>query len=104
MKHLHGSYAAGGTSPEVKEYCAQLAAALKHRGVLLDVFLKANNEMDFAVTWWTLYWNMKAINEGKAPLSAEKKSGCPAKLTDEQWDVVAGVILLGKKKQTCSGL
>ncbi len=104
MKCLRGSYTAGGTSPEVKEYRAQLVAALKCRGVSLDVFLKANNETDFAVTQWTLYWNMKAINEGKAPLSAEKKSGHPAKLTDEQWDVVAGVILLGEKKRTCSGL
>ena len=47
---------------------------------------------------------MKAVDEGKAPLSAEKKSGCPAKLTEEQWDVVSGAILLEKKKWTCSGL
>jgi hypothetical protein len=36
----------------------------------------------------------------KAPLSAEKKSGRPAKLTDEQWDVVAGAILLEKKNRS----
>jgi hypothetical protein len=41
---------------------------------------------------------VKAIDEGKAALSAEKMSGRPAKLTDEQWDVVAGAILLEKKK------
>jgi transposase len=41
---------------------------------------------------------VKAIDEGEAPLSAEKKSGRPAKLTDEQWDLVAGAILLEKKK------
>jgi hypothetical protein len=41
---------------------------------------------------------VKAIDEREAPLSAEKKAGRPAKLTDEQWDVVASAILLEKKK------
>jgi hypothetical protein len=49
MKRSRGSYAAGGTSPEVKEYRAKLAAALKRRGVSLDVFLEANNEAGFPV-------------------------------------------------------
>ncbi len=80
----------------VKEYRAKLAAALKRRGVSLDIFLKANNETAFGVA--TLFQNVKAIDEGKAPLSAEKRSSHPVKLTDEQWDVVAGAILLGKKK------
>ena len=40
MKRSRGSYAAGGTSPEVKEYRAKLAAALKRRGVSLDIFLE----------------------------------------------------------------
>jgi hypothetical protein len=104
MKRSRGNYAAGGTSPEVKEYRAKLAAALKRRGVSLEVFLEANNEAGFPVGRATLFRNVKAVDEGKAPLSAEKKSGRPAKLTDEQWDVVAGAILLEKKKRTCSGL
>ena len=87
----------------VKEYRAQLAAALKRQGVSLDVFLKANNETDFIVKRRTLFQNVKAIDEGEAPLSAEKKSGRPAKLTDEQWDVVAGVILLEKKNGPAVG-
>jgi hypothetical protein len=104
MKRSRCSYAAGGTSPEVKEYRAKLAAALKRRGVSLDVFLEANNEAGFPVGRATLFRNVKAIDAGEAPLSAEKKSGRPTKLTDEQWDVVAGAILLEKKKPTCSGL
>ncbi len=103
MKRSRGSYAAAGTPAELKEYRAQLAAALKRRGVSLDVFLEANNETVFPVGRQTLFRNVKAVDEGKAPLSAEKKSGRPAKLTDEQWDVVAGAILLEKKKRTCSG-
>ena len=46
---------------------------------------------------------MKAVDERKAPLSAAKKSGRPAKLTDEQWDVVAGAILLEKKNGPAVG-
>ncbi len=46
---------------------------------------------------------MKAFNEGKAPLLAEKKLGHPAKLTDKQWDVVAGVIFLEKKNGPAVG-
>jgi transposase len=88
----------------VKEYRAKLAAALKRRGVSLDVFLKVNNEAGFTVGRATLFQNVKAVDEEKAPLSAEKKSGRPAKLTDEQWDVITGAILLEKKKPTCSGL
>ena len=103
MKRSRGTYAAGGTSPEVKEYRAQLAAALKQRGVTLDVFLEANNTTSYTVSRATLFRNVKAIDEGEPPLSAEKKSGRPAKLMDEQWDVVAGAILLEKKKPTCSG-
>ena len=103
MKRSRGSYAAAGTPTELKEYRAQLAAALKRRGVSLDVFLEANNETVFPVGRQTLFRNVKAVDERKAPLSAEKKSGRPAKLTDEQWDVVAGAILLEKKKRTCSG-
>jgi transposase len=98
MKRSRSNYAAGGTSPEFKEYRAKLAAALKRRGVSLEIFLKANNEAGFPVGRATLFRNVKAIDERKAPLSAEKKSGRPPKLTDEQWDVVAGAILLEKKK------
>jgi hypothetical protein len=103
MKRSRGSYAAGGTPAVIKEYRAQLAFELKQRGVSLDVFLDANDATQFGVKLRTLQEHVKAIDEGEAPLSAEKKSGRPAKLTDEQWDVVAGAILLEKKKRTCSG-
>ncbi len=84
MKRSHGSYAAGGTPAVVKEYQAQLVAAFKQNGVSLDVFLTVNNKTDFIIKRWTLFQNVKAINEGEPPLSAEKKSGHPVKLTDEQ--------------------
>jgi transposase len=92
MKRSRGSYATAGTPHVVKEYRAQLAFELKRRGVSLDIFVEANNATQFGVKLRTLQEHVKAIDEGEAPLSAEKKSGRPAKLTDEQWDLVAGAI------------
>ena len=103
MKRSRASYGTCGTSPEVKEYRAQLAAAMKRMGISLETFLEANKNTQHQVSRATLFRNVKAIEDGEPPLSAEKKSGRPAKLTDEQWDVVAGAILLEKKKRTCSG-
>ena len=103
MKRSRGSYAAASTPAVVKEYRAQLAFELKRRGVSLNVFVDANNATHFGVKLRTLQEHVKAIDEGKAPLSAEKKSGRPAKLTDEPGDVFAVAILLEKKKPTCSG-
>jgi hypothetical protein len=68
-------------------------AALKHQSVSPDVFLIANNETDFVVKQQTLFQNVKAIDEGEPPLSAQKKSGHPVKLMDKQWDIVAGVFM-----------
>jgi hypothetical protein len=83
MKRSRGSYATAGTPHVVKEYRAQLAFELKRRGVSLDVFVKANNVIQFGMKLHTLQEHVKVIDEGAAPLSAEKKSGRPAKLTDE---------------------
>jgi transposase len=91
-------YAAAGTSPELKEYRAELAVQLKRRGVSVETFLEASNATSFQVGRATLYKHIKAIEEGEAPLSAEKKGGRPGKLTDKQWDVVAGAILVEVEK------
>jgi hypothetical protein len=48
------------------------------------VFLKVNNKAGFPVGRAILFRNVKAVDEKKAPLSAEKKSGLLTKLTDEQ--------------------
>jgi hypothetical protein len=82
MKRSRDSYTAGETPAVVKEYRTQLAAAFKRRGASLDVFLETNNETDFSVRQQTLFRIVKAIDEKKAPLSAEKKSGRLAKLMD----------------------
>jgi transposase len=52
--------------------------------VSLDIFVKANKVIQFGVKLQTLQEHVKAIDEGEAPLLAKKKSGRPAKLTDEQ--------------------
>jgi transposase len=98
MKNSPGSYAAAGTPVEVKEYRAKLALELKRAGVSLDVIVKANNLTQFPVGRSTLFAHVKALEAGEAPLSAEKHSGRPVKLTTEEWAIVAGAILLEVKK------
>jgi transposase len=98
MKRSRGPYAAAGTPTEVKEYRARLALALRQRGVSLDTFLEANEETGFSVSRRTLFEHVAALDAGRSPLSAEKGSGRPAKLMDEQWAVVAGAILLEERK------
>ena len=98
MKRDHDGYAAGGTPTDVKEYRASLAVALKRRGVPLSDFLEANNETEFPVSQSTLYTHVKAVEEGGSALSAEKATGRPTKLTEEQWDIVAGAILTCTEK------
>ncbi len=98
MKRERASYAAGGTPAEVKDYRAQLAAALKRRGVPVQTFLEANNETDYSLSLSTLYSHIAAAEAGHSPLSAESGAGRPTKLTEEQWHVVAGAILTEAKK------
>ena len=91
-------FASAGTPQVVKEYRAELASALKKRGVSLDVFLAANNETRFSVSRSTLFDHVAEIDRGEAPLSSEKKSGRPGALTGEQWDIVCGAILASEEK------
>jgi transposase len=98
MNGKRGKYASGGTPALVKDYRAQLARALRDAGVRLETFVEANNSTSFPVALRTLQEHVAALEAGRAPLSAEKKSGRRAKLTEEQWAVVAGAILLSAEK------
>ena len=95
-------YPSAGTPPVVKEYRAELALALKKRGVPLYTFLLANNETRFPTKQSTLYRHVQRVDAGEAPLSAEKKSGRPGALTGEQWDIVCGAILSAEEKCSIS--
>lgn len=86
------------TPAVVKDYRAALAAALLDRGVPLKTFLEANNSTDFPVSQSTLYAHVAAVHERRPPLSAEKGSGRPSKLTDEQWSIVFGAVLMAEEK------
>jgi transposase len=46
----------------------------------------------------TLYRHARAIDAGGTPLSAEKNQGHPGLLTGEQWEVVAGAVLVAEEK------
>ena len=88
------TYAAGGTPAVVKDYRARLALELRNLGVPLATFLEANNATPFPMSERTLRLHVAAVDAGEAPLSAEKGSGRRPKLTEEQWAVAAGAILL----------
>ena len=91
-------YASAGTPAVVKEYRAELALALEGLGVPLKTFLEANNKTSHAVSKSTLYEHVAALRKGDTPLSAEKKTGNRAKLSAEQWEVVAGAILSSEEE------
>ena len=85
-----GHYASAGVSVDVKEHTAALAEALQARGVALETLVSALKETSYAPKKRTLQEHMAAVKGGEAPLSAEKESGAPLALTDEQWAIVFG--------------
>ena len=87
------TYAGAGVSPEVKDHTARLAVALQARGVSMSVILSALSDTDYAPAPRTLREHMAAIKGSEAPLSAEKGSGRPSVVTDEEWAIVFGRVL-----------
>jgi hypothetical protein len=90
-------YAGAGVSTDVKEHTAAFAVALQARGVPLETLISALKETSYAPKEKTLLRHMAAVKEGEAPLSADKKSGAPPVLTDEQWAIVFGWVLAQEK-------
>jgi len=98
MEGTSKKYASTGTPQDIKEYRATLALELEDMGVSLATFLKANNKTNYQVSQATLYRHVAALRQGDAPLSVEKKSGRPKKLSNENWDIVAGAILCAQEE------
>ena len=92
-----GRYATAGVPVEVKEHTAAFAVALQARGVPLETLVSALKEASYAPKKRTLLRHMAAVKGGEAPLSAEKNSGAPTALTDEQWAIVFGWVLAQEK-------
>jgi hypothetical protein len=90
-------YAGAGVHPDVKTHTAQLAVALQGRGVAVATVLDALSETLYAPKERTLLRHMAQIKGGEAPLSTEKVTGRAPALTEEQWEIVFGRILLGEK-------
>jgi hypothetical protein len=90
-------YAGAGVSTDVKEHTAAFAVTLQARGVPLETLISALKETSYAPKERTLLRHMAAVKEGEAPLSADKKSGAPPILTDEQWAIVFGWVSVQEK-------
>lgn len=97
MEGSRGPYAGAGISPEMKEYVATLVAALLDEGVALDTIIEALEKTKYAPKKRTLQLHVKRIREGEEPLSAQKRSGAKKKVSDEEWAIVAGWILLSSE-------
>ncbi len=90
-------YAGAGIHPDVKTHTAELAVALQGRGVALATVLDALSETSYAPKERTLMRHMAQIKGGEVPLSTEKATGRAPALTEEQWEIVFGRVLLGEK-------
>ncbi len=91
------TYAGTGVTPAIKEHTAKLAVALQAAGVPMATIVQALRNTDYAPEERTLFRHMAAIKAGQTPLSAEKASGRPATLTDEEWEIVFGWVLQQNK-------
>jgi transposase len=81
----------------LKEYRAQLAWHLRDAGVPLETFIKASNKTRFTMSKRSLQTHVAAVGKGESPFKREKRSGRPSKLSEEQWRIVSGAILLCEK-------
>jgi transposase len=91
------------SSPSAKKtefnvYAAELFLALEDRGISQRDFARATKNTSHAMSESTLSRNVTALKKGQSPYKDTDKRGRPAKLTDEQWNVVAGAILCFDKK------
>lgn len=93
-----GSYAGKGVSSDVKEHTAELTKALLDEGVEMSTIVSSLKKTRYAPSQRTLYRHVERIKSGEDVLSAEKKTGREAALTEEEKWVVAGWILAQEKK------
>jgi hypothetical protein len=83
---------------ELNVYAAELFLALEDRGITQRDFVQATKNTSHKMSEATLSRNIKALKKGESPYKDSDKRGRPAKLTDEQWNIVAGAILCFDKK------
>jgi hypothetical protein len=67
--------------------------------VALATVLDALSETSYAPKKRTLQEHMAALRADEAPSSTEKATGRAPALTEEQWEIVFGRVLLGGKNR-----
>lgn len=93
-----GRYVGASAPEEVKKYRAQLFVQLREVGLKLEKLVELNDKTDYPASERTLRHHMASVKSGQPILKEEKKSGGQSVLTDQEWDIVAGVILCEKEK------
>jgi transposase len=102
MKRVErGSYNGKGISPDVKLHTIEIAIALQRKGYTLEEIKEIFDETSYSPALRTLQKQTKKMKDGKSPLSADKKSGRNAKLTDEEELIICGAVLV---YEDCIGL
>ena len=87
-----------GSSNEVRVFGAEIAVGLQARGWTVSEVAEFFSLTSYKPAERTLERHMAKLKKGEPPLSSEKASGRPTKLSIEQWHVVAGWILSREEK------
>jgi len=82
----------------VKEHTARFAKALLANDVPMETIVLSLSDTGYSPQKSTLYQHIARLESGDGPIFSETKEGRPAALTEEQWHVVAGWVLLQEKK------
>jgi hypothetical protein len=98
MKRAKVSYGGSGVSEFHKEHIAQIAYGLKQDGYPISRFLEILSTTSYAPAEKTLRTHVGSLRSGKDLFSTSKASGRPSVLTDEEWSILCGWILLKDSK------
>ena len=93
-KKLKTHYLGSGVPVDTKRVVTKLAVNLRHRGVKIGTNVECLNGSGYQPGRSTLLKNIATMESGNNPFSDDKTSGKPALLTDEQWRIICGWILV----------
>ena len=93
-----GTYSGSGVSDEVKRVVAQIALNLADGGMPLAEVAKKVKTDEYGPSEKTLYHAIAKLRRGEPVVSPVKNQGRPPALTDEDWAVLFGWVLLQEKK------
>ena len=97
-------YSGSGVSPDVKEQVTLFCVALQSRGVSVSTMVDSLKKTNYAPARRTLTLHMSKIKRGESIFPDNKASGRPPALSEEEWHIVCGWILLQNTKVDLEGV